>query len=143
VDNLKSFIAIINDNITDSITTTVSKQLFVNEVITIADFDFRMKNNPNYIEIVHGTNQRVLVKANFSDSLYHTYKCMVDMCLFCKNGLMYIEKNKLGSEGEIFQIKDIQVFTLIHKRRLEFNVFDKHHFDDHCDNEYHDDFYKK
>ena len=118
MDNFPGFIGVVNDNISLSIQHTLSQQLFLTEIMSISDFDLRYKNNQSYIDIVHGMKQRVLVLVNFSDSMYTTYVDLVDMSLFCRNGLLYIEKNKLGNVNQEFQIKNIQVYNLIYKHNL-------------------------
>lgn len=86
-------------------------QLFINEFMTDKEFDARVVADPNYPEIVHLQNLRILVaRENYRD---YTNRELADLVLFYSHGLVKIEKNKFGPPGLTLPLERINIYALL------------------------------
>jgi len=108
---LKPFVCFVNDNISANIQSVLTEQLFLTDVISIDEFALRVINNPNYVSIVHGAGLRVMVLKKIYDTRYND---LADIILYCKDGLISVESNKIGPPGITFEIKNIQIYNLFY-----------------------------
>ncbi len=63
-----------------------------------------MANDPNYPDVVHQLNERLLVIRDFREE---TNRNAADVVVFVKNGLAAIEQNKFGPPGQTYQVKNL------------------------------------
>jgi len=108
---LPSAIIFINPEMSSNELQHIKEQLYVNEILQDTEFDARLVSDPNYIEVVHGQNLRILVIKNiFSD---YTNREYADLVLFVKQGLLSVEKNKFGPPGASFPIVRFNLWSLL------------------------------
>ena len=89
----------------------VKNQLFINESMDDLEFNARLVADPNYADVIHGQNLRILViKQNFQD---YTNREYADLVIFVKQGLASIEKNKFGPIGLSFPILRFNLWELL------------------------------
>lgn len=94
-------IIMVNNDLTDQVKSVLMQQLFINEAISGAEFDARFSANPNYPLIIHQNHLRILVIRSFRDM---TNRSIMDVVIFIKDGLAYIEHNKIGPTGHALPI---------------------------------------
>ena len=108
---LPSAIIFINPEISSAQQLQIKEQLFADEIIQDTEFNARLEADPNYADVVHGQNLRILViKNNFSDFTNREY---ADVVIFIKQGLMSIEKNKFGPPGATYPIRRFNLWDLL------------------------------
>jgi hypothetical protein len=108
---LPSALIFINRDINPPIQTKLETQLFSTETITYDEFVDRMTVTPNYVDIIHLNNLRVIVLLdNFTDT---TYRNLADVVLFVKAGLAAILKNNYGSHELTLQVDRLYLHKLL------------------------------
>jgi hypothetical protein len=104
-------IIFINAEINDITQATLVGQLYIDEVMTGAEFDERVLNTPLYSTIVHLQGLRILViRADYGD---HTNRTLADVALFISGGMATVEKNNYGPPGLSLPIDRIDLYTLL------------------------------
>ena len=104
-------ILFINYDITNDQLNNLSKQLFVNESITKQEFDNRIIADPNYPQVIHNQNLRILVLLPSLQDVSN--RDAADVVMFIKQGLICIEKNKLGPHGDCFQQDRVNIWQIL------------------------------
>lgn len=108
---LPSAIIFINNDMTAAQINNLSKQLFISEVISGDQFNERVEVDPNYPQVVHGQDLRILVlQSDFRD---YTNRELADVAMFVKQGLIAVEKNKFGPPGVTFQQDRLNIWQLL------------------------------
>ncbi len=108
---LPSAIIFINADMTAAQTAYLSNQLYITEVMSGQQFDARVVADPNYPQIVHQQNLRILViRENFRDD---TNRELADIAMFVKQGLIAIEKNKFGPPDITFQQDRVNIWQML------------------------------
>lgn len=110
IDFNPPFIIFSNTDIVQSIQDTLTRQLFLTEIINAPTFDARVIANPNYPSVVHSDGYRILVLRDLSD---HNNRQLADIVLFFKNGLAAVEINKFGPHGITLPIDRLYLTALI------------------------------
>ncbi len=82
-------IIMINPDINDDIRGILKRQLYINEIISGAEFDRRFASDGYYKETAYLTKGRVLVERTFLDP---TNRDKMDLVLYFANGLLSIER---------------------------------------------------
>lgn len=103
-------IIFINNDLTSQVQSVFIRQLYLTEVITAAEFDARVSEDPNYPDVVHRNGYRVMVLRNLQDQ---TNRSLADMVLFAKAGLVSVESNKIGPPGITLKIDRVYLTALI------------------------------
>jgi hypothetical protein len=87
-------------------------QLEINEIMSFHEFNARVAVDPNYPNIVHLMDLRILVVLhNFRDQ---TNRHLADIVIFLKAGLAAVERCKNGSPGFTIPAEIINIFNLIY-----------------------------
>lgn len=109
--NIPSAIFFVNADINEGIISTLKYQLFISEVLTDLEFDARVAASPDYVNIIHLNNLRIIVtRQDFSD---YTNRNLADVVMFIKQGQASIEKNKFGPPGLTFPISRLNIYDLL------------------------------
>jgi hypothetical protein len=103
-------IIFVNNDLTDQVKSVLKSQLFLSDIITGEEFDARISSDPNYVNVIKNSFQRVLVIRSFWD---HTNRELADVAIFIKNGLAYIEKNNFGPPEQTYQVAKLNIYQLI------------------------------
>lgn len=104
-------IAFLNADISDQTKSVFIRQLFIDDVISKAEFDTRVQTNPVYPTIVHLQGRRVLVLLpTLQDAVNRS---LADIVLFAKNGLVSVLSNKYGPPGITLPIDKVYLSALI------------------------------
>lgn len=108
---LPSAIIFINNNITNNQQLYLQNQLQITETIYFQEFNARINKDPNYPQIIHSQNLRVLViLQNMQDT---TNRELADVVFFVKQGLIAILKNKFGPLTTSFSQNRINLWQLL------------------------------
>jgi hypothetical protein len=108
---LPSAIIFINADMTVAQKQYIGQQLYITETISGQEFDARVVADPNYPDIVHQQNLRILVvRDDFRD---YTNRELADIAIFVKQGLIAIEKNKFGPPNLTFQQDRVNIYELL------------------------------
>lgn len=108
---LPAAIIFINADMTASQIKNFEKQLYINETMSGTEFDARVVADPNYPEIVHGQDLRILViRPDFRD---YTNRELADVAMFVKQGLVAVEKNKFGPHDLTYQQDRLNIWQLL------------------------------
>ena len=110
-----------NTDIVQQIQHVLTRQLYLTEIITAAEFDARVAADPNYPLNIHLNKLRVLVMRDLSDC---TNRHLADIVLFLKAGLAYILHNKVGPTRFTTSIDKMYLQGLIAGDRIH---FEHHH----------------
>lgn len=101
----------LNSAINSVTQNTFVTQLFINEVMTFDEFNARVVADPNYPNIVHLQNLRILViLPTFRDQ---TNRNLADLVLFYNQGQVTVEKNNFGPPGLSVAISRFNVYQLL------------------------------
>lgn len=97
--------------INDLTRKTLETQLFIDETMTLKEFNTRVEVDPNYPTIVHLQRYRVMVIV--TDYRDYTNRALADLVLFYSHGLVKVEKNKFGPPGLTLPIDRINIYELL------------------------------
>ncbi len=97
--------------INDITRQTLETQLFLDEVMTLKEFNTRVEVDPNYPTIVHLQRYRVMVIV--PDYHDHTNRELADVVLFYSHGLVKVEKNKYGPPGLTLPLIRLNIYALL------------------------------
>lgn len=103
-------IIFVNNDLTPGVQGPLERQLYISESITGAEFDARVEADPNYTNIIHDNNLRVLVVREFSDGYNRN---LADVAIFIKAGLASIESCKFGPPGQTFGVDRLTIYELL------------------------------
>lgn len=103
-------IILVNNDLVAQVEGVLVEQLFITETMTGVEFDARIAEDPNYPHIVHQQNFRIMIIRSFRD---FTNRELMDLVLFIKDGLAYIECNKRGPSGKTMQIAYLHLEKLL------------------------------
>lgn len=106
---LPTAIIFLNNDISTISLDVIKAQLFINEVITIEEFDLRISTNPSYVDIVRSQHFRIIVL--ISDYNHNIENA--DLVLFVKNGLLSVRKNNYGIPGLTVQLSNTDIRSLL------------------------------
>ena len=109
-NDIPSAIIFVNNDLTPSIIATLTRQLFLSDVMTGSEFDNRVAADPNYPTIIHLNGMRILVMRSFRDQ---TNRNLADVAIFIKAGLASIEFNKVGPPAGTISIDRMYVQQLL------------------------------
>lgn len=89
----------VNKDISPSVIFHLKRQLFLTDVIEDGYvFDANVSSDPNYLQSLRATNQRVMVlRDDFATRGTNPYWTSADVVMFVKQGIAAIECNKFGS----------------------------------------------
>lgn len=86
-------------------------QLYIHETMTFSEFNSRVTADPNYADVVHLQNLRILViLPTFQD---YTNRDKADLVLFYSHGNVTVEVNKYGPPGLCLPVQRINIYTLL------------------------------
>lgn len=89
----------------------LTSQLYLSEAMTDVEFDARVVADPNYPQIVHLQNLRIMVmRQSFRDQTNRQY---ADVVIFVKQGLASILANKFGPPGKTYPILNINIYDIL------------------------------
>jgi len=91
--------------------TNLSRQLEINETITLEEFNARVAADPNYPTVVHLNRLRILVV--LSSFMDHTNRNLADIVLFVKGGLASVEFSKFGPPRQTWETQRLNIWNLI------------------------------
>jgi len=113
--SIPSAIIFINDDLDDLIVDILKTQLFLDEIISEKEFINRITINPNYPQIIHSINSRILVLENkYLDEVYkNNIRKLADVVLFIKSGLIYILEDKKGPPKSTFSINNLNLYQIL------------------------------
>jgi hypothetical protein len=103
-------IIFVNNDLTDQVKSVLQSQLFISDTMSGEEFDARVAADPNYVNIVHNTFQRILVIRTFWNQ---TNRDLCDIAMFFKNGLLAVETNKYGPPGGTYSAANINIYQLL------------------------------
>ena len=99
---------------------TLEAQLYIDETIIADEFDRRINSNPNYVDLIHSFNYRILVIV----PNIHTYvnNSYADVVLFVKYGVASILKNNCGPHGLTLPLTNIEIHQLLRYNKSKYVV---------------------
>lgn len=103
-------IIFVNNDLTEQVLGILKSQLFITELIDGYEFDLRVLSDPNYPDIIHLNNIRLLVIRSFNEL---NNRNLADVAIFVKAGLLSIEYNKFGPHGQTFPVDRINIYKLL------------------------------
>ena len=109
--NLPPAIIFINTDINDGVKSTLQTQLYLNEIMSDAEFDARVVADPSYPLVVHANNLRIMVvRQNFRD---YTNRTLADVVMFYNQGQITVEKNNFGPPKLSLPIQRLNIWALL------------------------------
>lgn len=105
-----SVIIFVNNDLVQEVQDVLVRQLFINEVITGAEFDARLTEDPNYVNVVHFNGLKVLVVRSFFEL---NNRDSADIVIFVKAGLASVESNKVGPPGLTLPVDRLYLHELV------------------------------
>lgn len=108
--NFPSAIIFVNNDLTDQVKGVLSSQLFLDQIIDGYTFDGYVATIPNYVNLIHAQQKRILVIRDFWTD---TNRNLADVVIFIKMGLASIEFNKFGPPGQTYQVANLNIYQLI------------------------------
>lgn len=109
--SLPPAIIFINADINSTTQSTLTSQLYVNEVMAFSEFNNRMSVDPTYVNNIHLQSLRILViLPTFQD---FTNRNLADVVLFYNQGQVTVEKNNFGPPGLSLPIARLNMYELL------------------------------
>lgn len=105
-------IIFVNNDLAGNVQSTLVRQLYISDVMSGTEFDSRVVSDPNYPQIVHLNNMRILVVRDFADGYS---RALADVAIFIKAGLATIEGSKFGPPGQTFPVDRLTIYELLMK----------------------------
>lgn len=97
--------------INDTTLNTFIRQLYLNETMTLKEFNARVAVDPNYPTVVHLQGYRILViVTDYGD---YTNRTLADVVLFYNQGQVTVEQNKFGPPGLSVALQRLNIFDLL------------------------------
>lgn len=113
MNSYPSAIIYINHELSEQVKSAIQRQLFIHQTFTVNDFDDLLLSDGYYINEVRGKNKRILVIADYSQTLEN--KDVADVILTFKNGLLYVLDNKVGPPGITMNTSSISINKLFYR----------------------------
>lgn len=113
-------IVFVNQDISESIKNVLIEQLYIDETITITDFEQRLLSDAAYVDTVHNNGTRLLVVVN--DFRNYSQRNLADIVIFVKQGQATILKNNYGPPGLVVPISNINIYQLLRYNKSPFVV---------------------
>ncbi len=108
---MPSVILFVNGDLNDTLQNNLTRQLEINDTMSLAEFNARVAADPNYPAVVHLNNLRIMViLPTFQDT---TNRNLADIVLFVKQGLASVEKSNFGPPGLTLDIQRLNIWNLI------------------------------
>jgi hypothetical protein len=101
---LPGAIVMVNNDLTASVQNRLQIQLHINETITGQDLDLRIAADPDYPKGIRELRQRLLVMRDFRETANREE---MDVVIFVRESMVYIEKNCFGPTGQAFSLTNI------------------------------------
>jgi hypothetical protein len=111
--SLPSAIIFVNNDLTENVKSTLSRQLYIHEIMSGPEFDARVSLDPEYPNIVKLNGLRIMVIRDFwlpRDSFN-----LADVAIFVKSGLAYVEINNLGPPNLTLPVSNLNIHDLLRK----------------------------
>ncbi len=96
-----SAIILCNNDLTPNVLAALQRQLYINDTMDGYEFDLRIANDPNYVDVIHANDLRVLVIRPFTE---FNNRDKFDIVLWCAFGLVSVEENRFGIPRHTFAI---------------------------------------
>lgn len=97
-------IVMVNNDLSASVKNRLEIQLHIDKTITGPELDDRIAVDSNYPQNVRAMRKRVLVMRDFRETNNRT---IMDVVIFVRESLVYVEKNCFGPTGKTFALRDI------------------------------------
>jgi hypothetical protein len=118
MSSMPAAIIFVNNDLNDLIISILRDQLYLDDLITLEEFNERVEVDPNYVFLVHSMGLRVLVILDtFQD---FTNRQLADICLFIKNGLAYRLEGNNGPPRECYSIYNLNIENLLRANNIVF-----------------------
>jgi hypothetical protein len=101
---LPGALVMVNNDLSASVQNRLQIQLHINETITGQDLDLRIAADPGYPQSIRALQQRVMVMRDFRETANRTE---MDVVIFVRESMVYIEKNCFGPTGQAFYLSNI------------------------------------
>jgi hypothetical protein len=101
---LPGAIIMVNNDLSSSVQNRLQIQLHIDETITGQELDLRIAADPNYPQNIRIMQQRILVMRDFRETNNRTE---MDIVIFIRESMVYIECNCFGPTGKTFALRDI------------------------------------
>jgi hypothetical protein len=113
-------IVFVNQDITEPIKNVLIEQLYIDETITITDFEQRLLGDAQYTSTVHNSGTRLLVIVD--DFRNYSQRNLADIVIFVKQGLATVLKNNYGPPGLAVPVSNINIYQLLRYNNSPFVV---------------------
>lgn len=97
-------IVFINNDLTEQVRDTISKQLYITDIMDGYEYDAILATDPLYPELSRNNNKRVMVIRSFREL---TNRETADVVIFFSRGMLAIEKNNFGPPGCTYRAAEI------------------------------------
>jgi hypothetical protein len=101
---LPGAIVMVNHDLSASVQNRLQIQLHIDETITGQELDLRIAADPSYPQSVRIMRQRILVMRDFRET---TNRAEMDVVIFVRESMVYIECNCFGPTGKAFALSGI------------------------------------
>ena len=101
---LPGAVVIVNNDLSASVQNCLKTQLHIDETITGQDLDIRIAADPSYVRNVRALRQRVMVMRDFRET---TNRTEMDVVIFVRESMVYIERNCFGPTGGAYSLSNI------------------------------------
>jgi len=94
----------VNNDLSASVQNRLQIQLYIDETITGEELDMRIAADPSYVKNIRALRQRLLVMRDFRET---TNRSEMDVVIFVRESMVYLEKNCFGPTGQAFALTNI------------------------------------
>jgi hypothetical protein len=94
----------VNNDLSASVQNRLQIQLHIDETIDGQELDLRIAADPSYIHNIRALQQRLLVMRDFRET---TNRSEMDVVIFVRESMVYLEKNCFGPTGQAFALSNI------------------------------------
>ncbi len=112
--NSPSAIIYINPDLTAQVLGVFVRQLYIDQVLSAAEFDAFIAADPNYPIEIHQDGKRILILRNLHDQ---TNRNLADIVLFAKGGLVSVLSSRVGPPGITLPINRVYITALINLQK--------------------------
>lgn len=114
-------IIFINTDLVQEVQDVFTRQLFLTQIITGAQFDGYVATDGYYIADIYINMERIMVMRDLSDQ---TNRSLADIVLFAKTGLVSVISNRVGPPGVTLPIDKVYLTALINLQAVPPNPVD-------------------
>jgi len=118
--NIPTALIFINSDVSQVSISTLTTQLFLNEIITDTEFSARLAVDPDYVSNIHANNLRVMVLKDFV--LNTIDNANADLVLYVKSGLASILKNNNGPPGLALPLNNLYIHKLLRYNNSQYTT---------------------